>query len=231
MMTEPTRQMSPKIQKRTRIKICGLTRPQDIASAVHTGVDALGFVFYPKSKRCLNLQQAGTLARSVPAFVDKVALFVNPTTELVQQVIAAMRPTYLQFHGDESPADCARFDWPYIKAFRVGGPGLDSPDAVAQMCMKYTSASAWLFDSYTPAYGGSGHGFDRNLLTLVPKDVPMVLSGGLTATNIEALIPQIQPWAVDVSSGVETAAGVKADQLLADFVAAVGRADQRLVSL
>jgi phosphoribosylanthranilate isomerase len=212
--------------KRTRIKICGLTRPQDISSAAKLGVDALGFVFYPKSKRCLDPIEAGSLVQNVPVFVSTVALFVEPATDLVSQVIGAMRPTYLQFHGDESAAECERFDWPYIKAFRVGGPGLETPQAVAQACVRYSKAKAWLFDSYTPVYGGSGHGFDRDLLALVPKDVPMILSGGLTIHNIETLVSQVKPWAVDVSSGVETAPGVKADQLMSDFVAGVRRADQ-----
>jgi len=222
-MTQP-----PASDQRTRIKICGLTRAQDITSAVKLGVDALGFVFYPKSKRCLELQEAGSLVQNVPVFVSTVALFVEPSIELVNQVIGAMRPTYLQFHGDESAADCEQFGWPYIKAFRVGGPGLETAEAVAEACARHSKAKAWLFDSYTPAYGGSGHGFDRDLLLLVPKDVPMVLSGGLTIHNIETLVPQVQPWAVDVSSGVETAPGVKADQLMSDFVVAVSRADQSL---
>jgi len=212
--------------QRTRIKICGLTRPQDVTSAVKLGVDALGFVFYPKSKRCLEPQEARSLVQNVPVFVSTVALFVEPATDLVNHIIGAMRPSYLQFHGDESAAECERFDWPYIKAFRVGGPGLETPQAVAQACARFSKAHAWLFDSYTPAYGGSGHGFDRDLLALVPKDVPTILSGGLTIHNIETLVPQIKPWAVDVSSGVETAPGVKADQMMSDFVAAVRRADQ-----
>jgi phosphoribosylanthranilate isomerase len=220
-MTQPTA-----TEQRTRIKICGLTRPQDVTTAVKLGVDALGFVFYPKSKRCLDPLEAGSLVQNVPVFVSTVALFVEPSADLVNQVIGAMRPTYLQFHGDESAEECERFDWPYIKAFRVGGPGLESAQAVAQACARYSKAQAWLFDSYTPAYGGSGHGFDRDLLALVPKDVPMILSGGLTIQNIETLVPQVKPWAVDVSSGVETAPGMKADQLMSDFVAAVRRGDQ-----
>ena len=222
-MTEPNR--------RTRIKICGLTRPQDIICATQLGVDALGFVFYPKSKRYLEPQAAATLVRSVPALVSTVALFVEPESQFVAQVISAMHPSYLQFHGDETAADCERFDWPYIKAFRVGAPGLDTPEGVAKACRKYASAKAWLFDSYTPAYGGSGHGFDRELLALVPKDVPMILSGGLSAQNIDTLIPTIRPWAVDVSSGVETSAGIKSDKRMAEFVSAIDRADRTLASL
>lgn len=222
---------SPTTDQRTRIKICGLTRPSDVTRAVNLGVDALGFVFYPKSKRCLEPQEAGSLVLSVPVFVSTVALFVEPSADLVNQVIGAMRPTYLQFHGDESADECEQFDWPYIKAFRVGGPGLETAQAVAQTCSKYAKAQAWLFDSYTPAYGGSGHGFDRDLLALVPKTVPMVLSGGLTIQNIETLVPQVKPWAVDVSSGVESAPGVKSDQLMSDFVAAVRRGDRAATSL
>lgn len=216
---------------RTRIKICGLTRPQDISYAVNSGVDALGFVFYPKSKRYLSPDDAARLTVSVPAFVSTVALFVEPEQHLVREVISAMHPTYLQFHGDESPRDCERFGWPYIKAFRVGAPGLETPEGLAHTCAQYPTAKAWLFDSYTSAYGGSGHGFDRSLLAKVPPSVPMILSGGLNTQNVAALLDQVHPWAVDVSSGVETEAGVKSAHLMRDFVQAILEADRTPTSL
>ena len=213
---------------RTRIKICGLTRLEDVTCAIQLGVDALGFVFYPPSKRCLTPDQAADLTANVPAFVSTVALFVEPEPSLVESVIRVMRPTYLQFHGDESVADCERYAWPYIKAFRVGSPMLDSPQKLAQACSLYANAKGWLFDSFTPAYGGSGHGFDRMLLSDVltmPQAAPVILSGGLKTESIKELIAQVQPWAVDVSSGVEQGPGIKSPQAMSEFISAVRRSD------
>jgi phosphoribosylanthranilate isomerase len=217
--------------KRTRIKICGLTQAIDVQEAVALGTDALGFVFYPPSKRCITVEQAAELSAELPAFVSTVALFVQPESELVQSVIDQMRPGYLQFHGDETVQECEQFDWPYIKAFRVGAPGLDSPEGLAQVCQRYASASAWLFDSYTPAYGGSGHGFDRALLGKVIKlsnARPIVVSGGLQAEVISEVISELRPWAVDVSSGVEVSAGIKSHKRMQAFFHSVRSADQRL---
>lgn len=213
---------------RTRIKICGLTRGEDVDAAVQHGADALGFVFYPPSKRCLTLAQAQELVARVPPFVATVALFVEPTVEQVAAVLRAMRPTYLQFHGDESVSACQQFDWPYLKAFRVGAPGLDTPTQLAKACQSFSTAVGWLFDSYTPAYGGSGHGFDRTLLKGVlamPDSKPVILSGGLKSETVTDLAREIRPWAVDVSSGVELSAGVKSLSAMREFVAAVRRAD------
>jgi len=214
--------------QRTRIKICGLTRSEDVSCAVKLGVDALGFVFYPPSKRCLTPQQAAELVANIPAFVSTVALFVEPEPSLVESVMRTMHPTYLQFHGEESVLDCERYGWPYIKAFRVGSPMLDTPQKLAQVCGLYAKAKGWLFDSFTPAYGGSGHGFDRMLLSEVlamPGAAPVILSGGLKTESIKDLIAQIRPWAVDISSGVEQAPGVKSFQAMREFVAAVRQSD------
>jgi phosphoribosylanthranilate isomerase len=215
--------------KRTRVKICGLTQAIDVQEAVALGTDALGFVFYPPSKRCVTAEQAADLSAELPAFVSTVALFVQPESELVQSVIDQMRPGYLQFHGDETVQECEQFDWPYIKAFRVGAPGLDSPDAIAQACKRYASASAWLFDSYTPAYGGSGHGFDRALLDTVinlSNARPIIVSGGLQAEGLIEVISELRPWAVDVSSGVEESAGIKSHDRMQAFFQSVRAADQ-----
>ncbi|MCD8505106.1 MAG: phosphoribosylanthranilate isomerase [Burkholderiaceae bacterium] len=210
------------VQTNTRIKICGLTREEDVAHACQLGADALGFVFYPKSRRCLTPERAAQLAHSRHVFVDSVALFVEPAPEVVRRVIQAMHPTYLQFHGDESPDYCEQFGWSYIKAFRVGAPGLDTPEALLAVCERYSAAAAWLFDSYTPAYGGSGHGFDRDLLSLVSHkgSRPVILSGGLKPENVASLIQQIKPQAVDVSSGVESEPGIKCADKMRAFVAA-----------
>jgi phosphoribosylanthranilate isomerase len=210
-------------EQRTRIKICGLTREQDVELACALGVDALGFVFYPKSQRCVTPEVAARLTQKRDVFVSSVALFVDPTVDLVNAVIQAMRPSYLQFHGDETPAYCEQFAYPYIKAFRVGAPGQDTDVGLLAACQRHAQASAWLFDSYTPAYGGSGHGFDRTLLdaVLAYAAKPVILSGGLKTDNVAELIKKIKPQAVDVSSGVELSPGIKCPQKMSDFVRAV----------
>ena len=210
----------------TRIKICGLTRTPDVRDACQLGADALGFVFYPKSKRCVTPEQAAKLAASASVFTATVALFVEPEDALVHGVIDQLRPSYLQFHGDETPEQCARFNYPYIKAFRVGAPGLETALEIQSTCDKYHQAKAWLFDSYTPAYGGSGHGFDRSLLSevLSQADMPVILSGGLTIENVADLVRTLRPAAVDVSSGVEIEPGIKSGQKLSAFIGAVRQA-------
>ena len=218
---------------RTRIKICGMTRTEDLTAAVALGADAVGLVFYPPSKRCVTLEQARALRSQVPAFVSTVALFVDPSREAVDAVVRATKPALLQFHGDETPEQCESSGLPYLKAFRVGAPGLDTPEGLAQSCARYLSADAWLFDSYTQAYGGSGKTFEHALLRgLDGLDAasrrPCVLSGGLTPESVERMVRALRPWAVDVSSGVETAPGVKSIGRMRDFISAVARADQRL---
>lgn len=215
---------------RTRIKICGITRQEDLACAVNAGADAVGFVFHPSSKRYVSAERAAELVRNLPAFVSSVALFVNPESQIVQTVIETMRPTLLQFHGEETPEFCASFDRPYIKAFRVGAPGMDSAHSLAQSCQQFQSARAWLFDSYTPAYGGSGHTFDHALLSdLMALEAthraPLILSGGLNTQTLLLPVQRLRPWAVDVSSGVEESPGIKSPTLIAEFVSAVKNAD------
>src|SRR5690554_6458628 len=142
------------MKMRTRIKLCGFTREEDVRAATEAGADALGMIFFSKSPRALTIQQAKQLRAQVPAFVNVVALFVNPDPEYVEEVIAAVSPDLLQFHGTESPQECERYGVPYLKAFRVGGPGMESREEVLAECLRYKSARAWLFDSYTPAFGG-----------------------------------------------------------------------------
>lgn len=213
---------------RTRIKICGLTRAQDVRACVQSGADALGFVFYPPSKRFVSAVHAAELCADLPAFISTVALFVNPETHAVKDVIHILRPSLLQFHGDEDPLFCASFGLPYLKAFRVGGPGLDTATNVANTCQAFAHAAGWLFDSYTPAFGGSGQGFDHALLSEVSDahtgTRPMILSGGLNAQNARSAVQALAPWAVDVSSGVEESPGVKSEQKISDFVRAVHQA-------
>lgn len=200
--------------KRIRVKMCGFTRPQDIQEAVSAGADAIGFVFYPKSKRYVNLKLAAALRQQVPAFVQSVALFVNAKPAFVRQVIEQIKPDLLQFHGDESMAYCESFKYPYIRAFRVGAPSMNTPDSLLDVCRKYPDAKGWLFDSYSPAYGGSGLSFDDELLTSVQQqrtvDVPpLILAGGIRHDNVQANIAQHRPFAIDVSSAIEEAPGIK----------------------
>ena len=227
---------------RTRIKVCGLTRAQDVRVCANNGVDALGFVFYPPSKRFVSAEHAAELCANLPAFISTVALFVNPEPQAVKDVVHTLRPSLLQFHGDEDPEFCASFGVPYLKAFRVGGPGLDTAANVAKSCQAFALAAGWLFDSYTPAFGGSGQGFDHALLSEVSSahalqsessiahelSRPMILSGGLNAQNARTALKALSPWAVDVSSGVEESPGVKSAQKIHAFVRAVHLASPSL---
>jgi len=216
------------LQSRTRVKICGLTRPEDVRAACAAGADAIGLVFYPKSSRLVSLEQARVLREAVPAMVSVVALFVNAQAEEVQQVLDHVRPDVLQFHGDEPPEYCASFGHRYLKAFRLGGPGLGEPQAVLQACRRYPHATAWLFDSYSPGYGGSGLSFDSALLQAVrqaPDSRPVILAGGLTPHTVAQSVRELRPYALDVSSGVEASGGIKSAEKIQAFMGAVREAD------
>jgi phosphoribosylanthranilate isomerase len=212
---------------RTRIKICGLTREEDVEAAVAAGADAVGFVFYPRSKRVLTPQRAAQLRRMLPAFVDAVALFVNAADDEVKAVLDQVQPDLLQFHGDESPEACERHGRRYLRAFRVGAPGLETSEALLKSCAGYGSAAGWLFDSHSEGYGGSGRAFDWSLLGSASAR-PLVLSGGLHAGNVAAAIAAVRPFAIDVSSGVEAAPGIKSAEKIAQLVAAVRAADAQV---
>ncbi|WP_026350169.1 phosphoribosylanthranilate isomerase [Bordetella sp. FB-8] len=212
---------------RTRIKICGLTREADIVAAVEAGADAVGFVFHPASKRCLSLERAVQLRREVPAFVDVVALFVNAEPQVVHAVVDRVQPDLLQFHGDESPATCRQSGRRYLRAFRVGAPGIDTPEGLAEYCKAYDDAAGWLYDSYSTGYGGSGLTFDHRLLSEVQAGAasrPLILSGGLKPESVAQAVCAVRPWAVDVSSGVEIEPGIKSVRRMQAFVAAVREA-------
>ena len=204
---------------RTRIKICGITREQDLEAAVEAGADAIGFVFYPPSKRCISPQRARVLADLLPPFVSAVGLFVNADPAVVQATADTARLQLLQFHGEESPEYCDRFALPYIKAARVA-PGLDLVEYEAT----FSSARGLLLDAFVEGYGGGGEVFDWSL---IPKEIAAraVLSGGLHAGNVGAGIQALRPLGVDVSSGVEQAKGIKDAALIRNFVAAVRAAD------
>ncbi|WP_415033194.1 phosphoribosylanthranilate isomerase [Azonexus sp.] len=210
----------------TRIKICGLTRAQDVDAAVAAGADALGFVFYPQSPRYVAPEKAAELARRVPPFVELVGLFVNAAPAEVEAVCRQVPLNLLQFHGDETPAECARFARPWIRAARVR-PGLD----LVEFAASFGQARALLLDAFVEGYGGGGHVFDWRL---IPPDLSghWILSGGLHAGNVAAALENLRPAAVDVSSGVEidgpAGKGIKDHAKIAAFVAAVRKADGTL---
>ena len=212
------------MNQRTRIKICGLTREADVDAAVEAGADAIGFNFFAKSPRYVSPDRAGELARRMPAFVTPVALFVNASDAEVAAALAALPNSLLQHHGDETPANCRRHARPYVRVARMA-PGLDLLDFAAQ----YSDAQAILLDTHVEAYGGSGKVFDWSL---VPPGVsrPVVLSGGLHAGNVIEGILRVRPWAVDVSSGVESAKGIKDAAAMRRFCDAVREADARIAS-
>jgi len=204
---------------RTRVKICGITRSEDLRAAASAGADAIGLVFYPPSPRCLSLDWARQLAGEAPPFVSTVALFVNPPAAQVYEVIERVRPSMLQFHGEEAPVFCAQFGVPWIKACRVR-PNVD----LLEYLRPFSGAAGWLLDSHVEEYGGVGESFDWSL---VPAECgrPIILSGGLTRENVGDAVRRVRPWAVDVSSGVESAKGIKDAGRIAAFVAEVRNAD------
>ena len=204
---------------RTRVKICGITRAADARAAAQAGADAIGLVFYPPSPRYLSLDQARALRRALPPFVSSIALFVNPSTEEVQRVLETVRPEALQFHGEETPEFCERFGVPYLKACRVR-PGVD----LLEYLRPYSGASGWLADAYVEAYGGTGTSFDWSVVPQ-QRPRPLVLSGGLTCDNVGDAIRIVRPWGVDVSSGVESAKGIKDAGKIAAFIEEVRNAD------
>jgi phosphoribosylanthranilate isomerase len=205
---------------RTRIKICGITNHEDAASAVACGADALGFIFFKDSKRYILPEKAAEICAQVPAFVATVGLFVNEPLADVKRTIARVQLDLVQFHGDETPEYCDSVGHRYIKAVRAM-----SREQIALESQSFESARAILVDTATDGqFGGTGKTFDWNLLPDLGK--PLVLAGGLDATNVEAAIAAIDPYAVDVSSGVELSAGVKNLVEMKKFVEAVQIADR-----
>lgn len=206
----------------TRIKICGITREQDLHAVANSGADAIGLVFYEKSPRHVSVQHAARLMRVVPPFVTVVGLFVNPTADYVRQVLATISLDVLQFHGEESPEFCQQFGKPYLKAIRVKA-GVDLVECVA----RYAGAQGLLLDAFVEGtQGGTGESFDW---ALIPQNLtlPVVLSGGLYAGNVGAAIKQVRPYAVDVSSGVEEAKGIKDALKVMRFMHEVKRTDYK----
>ncbi|WP_274381896.1 phosphoribosylanthranilate isomerase [Noviherbaspirillum sedimenti] len=225
-----TERAAATMSHRTRIKICGLTRPEDVQAAVAAGADALGFVFYDKSPRHVSAAQAKALIAQIPPFITPVGLFVNASAEAVADVLATAPISLLQFHGDESLEQCcetaSRVRRPFLRAVRVRAD-MQSADLV-EYERQYRSSSQWfaglLLDAFVEGYGGGGKVFDWSL---IPKEIAprLVLSGGLNAQNATEAVAQVRPWAVDVSSGVESGKGIKDAARIAAFIGAVRAAD------
>ncbi|KYP10959.1 MAG: N-(5'-phosphoribosyl)anthranilate isomerase [Limnobacter sp. CACIAM 66H1] len=210
---------------RTRIKLCGFKTEDTVRAATWAGADAVGFVLYPPSPRHIEVAQAGQLARCLGAWQTPVALFVNPQADFVNSVISEIPNVLLQFHGDESPQFCDSFRRPYIKAIRMKA-GVD----LRQEGVRFHSAQALLVDSWSEAYGGTGHTFDWSLLPKAGElKQALVLSGGLDASNVEQAIHGLRPYGVDVSSGIESARGVKSIEKIEMFCKAVQKADAGLL--
>ncbi|HUW98321.1 MAG TPA: phosphoribosylanthranilate isomerase [Acidiferrobacter sp.] len=188
----------------TRIKICGITRPADARAAVAAGADAIGLVFYKPSPRSVDMATAQAIIRELPPFVASVGLFVDAKPGEIAMVLSQVRLTTLQFHGDESPEECERYDWPYLKAIRMADD-VDIMDAQR----RYAKAQGLLLDTYQKDRpGGTGRAFDWDR---IPQGLekPLVLAGGLDADNVQRAIMRARPYAVDVSGGVESAPGLK----------------------
>lgn len=207
---------------RTRIKICGITRSEDAAAAADAGVDAVGFVFVPASKRYIGALEAANIANQLPAFVSKVGLFLNAEPNQVQDVLLAFPDCTPQFHGEESAEYCDAFNRPYIKAFSYANfPANDQ-------LQSYKNAMGYIVDSHDPGeLGGTGKTFDWDLLNGVGNS-RLILAGGLDASNIEDAIRRVRPYAVDLSSAVESAKGIKDAALIHELVSKVVNTDSAL---
>ena len=197
----------------TKVKICGFTEAENARQAAIAGVDAIGLVFYDKSPRNVDIFRAQEIIEGLPPFVNRVGLFVNANPSFVDEVLCEVSLDTLQFHGDESPLDCSQYQMPFIKSLRV------KPETnVFQVADEFSSASAILLDSFNPsAYGGTGEAFDWSL-ACVDISLPIILAGGLNETNVSAAISQVKPYAVDASSGVESAPGVKDIDKIVAFI-------------
>jgi phosphoribosylanthranilate isomerase len=201
---------------RTRVKICGITRPEDALVAAQFGADAIGLVFYQKSPRSVTIEQAQIIMQALPAFVTTVGLFVNAKASLVYEILAELPLDLLQFHGDELPEYCQQFAKPYIKALRMS-PNINLQTAAQD----YTKAKALLLDTYVKGVaGGTGKVFDWQQ---VPANLskPIILAGGLNPDNVNQAISTLHPYAVDVSGGVESSKGIKNADKIAAFIKGV----------
>jgi phosphoribosylanthranilate isomerase len=206
---------------RTRVKICGLRRPSEVRVAIEAGADAIGLVFYEKSSRYVSVDDAARLVQDLPPFVVPVGLFVNAPRALVQRACLMIPQLQLQFHGDETALMCESYGRPYLRAARM-----DAQFDLLDFSARFASAQALLLDAKVEGYGGGGKVFDWSL---IPPNVPspVVLSGGLNPANVVEGVLRVRPWAVDVSSGVESSQGIKDPELIRRFCEAVREADAR----
>lgn len=206
----------------TRVKICGITRVSDALTASELGAHAIGLNFYRPSPRHVELDEARAICAAVSSRVMVAGVFVDPETSAVLETLRALPLSLLQFHGDETPEFCASFGVPYVKALRIGAGA-----NLLQYAARYAEARALLLDAFVAgSHGGTGRSFDWNL---IPRDIPLpiILSGGLTESNVKAAIEQVRPWAVDVASGVERSPGIKDEKKIAAFMRQVHDADLR----
>jgi phosphoribosylanthranilate isomerase len=211
------------VNARTRVKFCGITRPEDAIEAVNMGVDAIGLVFVPQSRRCVNLEQAARIVRALPPLVVAVGLFMDASDQQVRQTLDVVGIDLLQFHGTESPAYCEQFQRPYVKALAMG----DGVDAV-YAASRYARARGVLLDAHRSGeQGGSGMRFDWSSIP-VEMAGRIILAGGLTPDNVADAITQVRPFAVDVSSGIESAPGIKCPGRMQKFMSEVERASREL---
>ena len=201
---------------RTRVKICGITRVEDAQLVIDAGVDAIGLVFYEKSPRYVTTEQADKISQISPAFVSRVALFKDAEKQMILSVLQQVEIDLIQFHGSESVAFCEQFGRPYIKALGMKSAECDA-DYLISSAEKYHSAKALLLDAHAPGEaGGTGETFDWSSIATVKK--PVVLAGGLTAENVKQAINIVHPYAVDVSSGVESSPGIKDEAKVTAFM-------------
>lgn len=208
-------------QRRTRIKICGITRPEDAVAAAMAGADAIGLVFYPPSPRALGIEQARDICMALPPFVTRVGLFVNPDRDTATEILARVPVDLLQFHGEETAADCEVYGRPYLKVARVQ-PDLD----LDRFISRYPGACGILADTYqTDKPGGTGAVFDWSLIP-ARRAKPLILAGGLTVDNVADAIRRVQPFGVDVSGGVESVRGIKDATRIAEFIREVDNVER-----
>lgn len=206
---------------RTRAKICGITRPQDAHAAIKCGADAIGMVFYGPSPRAVTIEQAKEVVASLSPFVTVVGLFVNEERDRIAEILSEVRIDLLQFHGDETPEECSGHGRPYIKAIRMR----EGVDLKAEL-NRYSQSEGLLLDTYRKGVpGGTGDSFDWDL---VPAEIAdsITLAGGLDSENIAQAIREVQPYAVDVSGGVEREKGIKDEQKIAAFMRGVESANR-----
>ena len=216
----------PFASMRTRVKICGITRPEDARAAVRCGADAIGLVFHPASPRFVRLEDARAVAMAVPAYVTIVGLFVDAAVAEVERALEHVPLTLLQFHGQESNESCRRYGVPFTKAVRMA-KGVDVNSAL----LAYPDARGFLLDTFVAGIaGGTGQVFDWGV---IPQNLnaPIILAGGLTAQNVGNAVLRVRPYAVDVSGGVEIAKGIKDAKRIEEFILAVQTADEVVAGL